>query len=150
MKEGLSMKNAIRTILGTLSVAAFLTAAVATYVAVSQNYPLEITAGGLEGAAEAFGVVIMIFILILGEFEVLRLLIFLLGSRRNDRRLLKINVLLVAISLFMAAFELVAVFGPVPDVEWLAWFGVLLIFLIRLYYFLVILQDKVDSLRRDD
>ena len=57
---------------------------------------------------------ITIFILVLGEFEVLRLLIFLLGSRRNDRRLLEINVLLAAISLFMAAFELAAVFGPCP------------------------------------
>ncbi len=139
------MKNALRTILGTLSVAAFLTAAVATYVAVSQNYPLEITAGGLEGAAEAFGVVIMIFILILGEFEVLRLLIFLLGSRRNDRRLLKINVLLVAISLFMAAFELVAVFGPVPEGEWIALLNILLILVFRVYYYVLAGRSKSEQ-----
>ena len=140
------MKNALRVIAVTLLCIAFFAAAVATYVAVSQNYPTdEFTEGGLQGAFDSINVVTTILILILGEFEVLRLLIFPFCSRRNDRRLLIINVLTVAFSLFMVAFELGAVFGPVPEGEWIALLNILLILVFRVYYYVLARRSKPEQ-----
>ncbi len=140
------MKNALRVIAVTLLCIAFFAAAVATYVALFRYYPAEKVADDvIEAVSAASGFAITLFILILGEFEVLRLLIFPFCSRRNDRRLLIINVLTVAFSLFMVVFELGAVFGPVPEGEWIALLNILLILAFRVYYYVLARRSKPEQ-----